>query len=130
MTSPSTPLPSLPSHAVSARAAVLTLVVAGGVAGTAISEGHRPATGPTRTAILAGPDASPDRLAQAIRGAPGNTTEIRPATTLYEAQAAAVALAAEGFDTVIAVGAQARSAVGQAAAAEVGDGTDWRIAAR
>ena len=46
----------------------------------------------------------------------------------FEAQAQATRLAAEGYDTVIGVGAQARAAVSQAAAGEVGAGTHWQPA--
>jgi hypothetical protein len=45
-----------------------------------------------------------------------------------EAQATAAALAGEGYDTVIGVGAQARAAIGQADAGEVGDGTTFTAA--
>jgi hypothetical protein len=125
-----TPLPSRPTASFVARAAALALVLGGSAAATALSQDHRPSTDPTRTAVLAGPDASPTQLSRATRGAPGHTIELRRVGGPYEAQAAAAALAAEGFDTVVAVGADARGAVGQADAGEVGDGTRWRTAAQ
>jgi len=54
---------------------------------------------------------------------------VRRADGTFDAQAQATRLAAEGFDTIVGVGAQARAAVTQAASAEVGDGTRWQTAA-
>jgi hypothetical protein len=125
-----TPLPFRPSPSFAARAAALALVLGGSAAATALSQDHRPGTDPTRTAVLAGPDASPVQLSRVTRGAPGHTVELRRVGGPYEAQAAAAALAGEGFETVVAVGADARGAVGQADAGEVGDGTRWRTDAR
>jgi hypothetical protein len=110
-----------------ARSALLALVLAAG-AGTAMSQ-DRPdqATAP-RVAVLAGADASAADVARAAAGA-GRDAELRRANGTFEAQAQATRLAAEGYDTVIGVGAQARAAVTQADAGEVGAGTHWQPAA-
>jgi hypothetical protein len=113
------PLP-LRSPTLLARSALLAVVLAG-CAGTAASQ-ERTAAPPTpRVAILAGPDARAGDLAQATDGA----ADVRRVGGSLEAQAVATALAGEGYSTVIGVGAQARAAVAQAEAGEVGDGTRW-----
>jgi hypothetical protein len=111
-----------------ARSALLAVVLAGS-AGVAASQDRVDASGPQRTAILAGGDATPAAITAASHGTTRPVTVRRAAGTL-DAQAQATRLAAEGYDTVIGVGAQARAAVAQAAAGEVGDGTDWQTAAR
>ena len=115
-----------PPSATAARALLVAGLLAGG-AGTAVSR-ERPATAPTpaRVAVLAGADASPTAVADAAGGA--TPREVRRVGGLLEAQAQAAALAAEGYDLVIGVGPQARSAIGQAEAAEVGAGTRWSAA--
>jgi hypothetical protein len=111
-----------------ARSALLALVLAG-CAGAAASEGPADASAPQRTAVLAGADAPPAAVTTASRQAAGSVV-VRRADGTLDAQAQATRLAAEGFGTIIGVGAQARAAVTQAASAEVGDGTRWETAAR
>jgi hypothetical protein len=111
-----------------ARSALLALVLAG-CAGTAISQDRASDPGPTRTAILAGTDASASAITVAADATAGPTI-IRRAAGPFDTQAQATRLAAEGYDTIVAVGASARAAVAQADAAEVGtDTTSWRAAA-
>lgn len=81
-----------------------------------------------RVAVLAGTDASSADIATATRGR--TTVELRRTGGAFEAQAEATRLAAEGYDTVIGIGAQARAAVSQADAGEVGAGTRWQPASR
>jgi 6,7-dimethyl-8-ribityllumazine synthase len=76
-------------------------------------------------AVLAGPDARADDVTRATSTTAG-PVEVRRVGGALEAQAAAAALAAEDYDTVIGAGAQARAAVAQAEAGELGDGTRWR----
>jgi hypothetical protein len=116
------------SSSLLARSAVVALVLAG-CAGTAFSDDHTESQSPARVAILAGADASGTDVADAQTHA-GDGAQVRRATSTFEAQAQATRLAAEGYDTVIGVGAQARAAVSQAAAGEVGAGTHWQSAAR
>jgi hypothetical protein len=116
------------SSSMLARSALLALVLAGG-AGAVASSQERDASTSQRTAVLAGADAPPAAVAAASHRATGTAT-IRRADGALDAQAQATRLAAEGYDTVIGVGAQARAAVTQAAAGEVGDGTGWQTAAR
>ncbi|HWI71380.1 MAG TPA: hypothetical protein VNT55_05465 [Baekduia sp.] len=112
-----------------ARSALLALVLAG-CAGTAASQDRASDPGPARTAILAGSDAPAAALTAAATDA-GAAAEIRHASGPFDTQAQATRLAAEGYDTIIAVGASARAAVSQASAAEIGDDTtSWRAAAR
>jgi hypothetical protein len=113
------PLP-LRSPRLLARSALLALVLAG-CAGTAASQDRTTAAAPPRIAVLAGPDARAAELASATDGA----ADVRRVGGALEAQATATALAGEGYSTVIAVGAQARAAVAQAQAGEVGDGVRW-----
>ncbi|HMJ34431.1 MAG TPA: hypothetical protein VK501_10985 [Baekduia sp.] len=113
------PLP-LRSPTLLARSALLAVVLAG-CAGTAASQDRVAAVPASRVAILAGPDARAAELAGATDGA----ADVRTVGGSLEAQAVATALAGEGYTTVIGVGAQARAAVAQAAAGEVGDGTRW-----
>jgi hypothetical protein len=108
------------------------LLITGALAGCAATAAShvRPArTEPQRIAILAAGDASPaavDRLAGRARAGEGaGSVTVRRVGGLPEAQAQSAALAAEGYDVVIGAGAVARAAVGQAASAEVGDGTRW-----
>ena len=112
-----------------ARSALLALVLAGCAGAAASSQEHVDASTPQRTAVLAGADASPAAVTAVSQHAAGSPT-IRHADGTLDAQAQATRLAAEGYDTVIGVGAQARAAVAQAAAGEVGDGIDWQTAAR
>jgi type IV pilus biogenesis protein CpaD/CtpE len=118
--------PSLPRPP--STIAVRAVLVAGllaGCAGTAASRESAVATAtPPRVAVLAGADATATAIADATSGA--TPREVRRVGGLLEAQAQAAALAAEGYDLVIAIGPQARSAVAQAEAAEVGAGTRWR----
>jgi hypothetical protein len=110
-----------------ARSALLAVVLAG-CAGTAMSQDRPAQTATPRVAVLAGEDASAADVATAAAGA-GRDAELRRANGTFEAQAQATRLAAEGYDTVIGVGAQARAAVTQADAGEVGAGTHWQPAA-
>lgn len=111
-----------------ARSALLAVALAG-CAGAAASQERVDASAPRRTAILAGPDAPAATVTAAARHAAGTVT-VRRADGTFDAQAQATRLAAEGYETVIGVGAQGRAAVTQAAAGEVGDGTAWQTAAR
>jgi hypothetical protein len=111
-----------------ARSALVALVLAG-CAGAAASQESAGSATPQRTAVLAGPDASRAALTQATRGAVGPVV-VRHADGTLDAQAQATRLAAEGIETIVGVGAQARAAVTQAAAGEVGDGTRWQTATR
>ena len=107
-----------------ARSALVAIVLAG-CAGTAASQSLPGAAAPPhRVAVLAGPDASPAALARATAGGAGAVRRVGGA---LEAQATAAALPAEGYDAVIAVGAQARAAIAQAQAGEVGGGTRWVV---
>jgi hypothetical protein len=103
-----------------ARSGLLAVALAGG-AGTAASQDRSAAPATPRVAILAGPDARAADLARATDGA----ADVRHVGGALEAQAVAAALAGEGYSTVIGVGAQARAAVAQAEAGEVGDGIRW-----
>ena len=110
-----------------ARSALLALVVAATATASVAAQqdgGDGPAAAP-RVAVLAGTDAGAADIAAATHGA---GVELRRAGGTFEAQAEATRLAAEGYDTVIGVGAQARAAVSQAAAGEVGAGTHWQPA--
>jgi hypothetical protein len=109
-----------------ARSALLAVVLAG-CAGAAASQERVAGSNPQRTAVLAGPDAPSVAVTAASQRSAGTVT-VRRADGTFDAQAQATRLAAEGYDTVIGVGAQARAAVAQAAAGEVGDGTDWQAA--
>jgi hypothetical protein len=111
-----------------ARSALLAVVLAG-CAGAAVSQERVDVATPQRTAILAGGDATPPAITAASHGTSGTVT-VRRADGTFDAQAQATRLAAEGYDTVVGVGAQARAAVTQAAAGEVGNGTSWQTAAR
>ncbi|MET0603984.1 MAG: hypothetical protein ABW167_18515 [Baekduia sp.] len=110
-----------------ARSALVAVVLASG-AGAAASQERVDASSPPRTAVLAGADA-PSAAVTAASQRAGSTVTVHHAAGILDAQAQATRLAAEGYDTVIGVGAQARAAVSQAAAGEVGDDTDWQIAA-
>ncbi len=83
---------------------------------------------PPRTAVLAGADA-PSAAVTAVIAARRRRRHRPPRRGILDAQAQATRLAAEGYEAAIGVGAQARAAVSQAAAGEVGDDTDWQIAA-
>jgi len=119
---------SLRSPSLLARSGLLAVVLAG-CAGTAASQDRAAAPAAPRVAILAGSDAPDAAMVRATRTA-DVTPDVRRVDGSLEAQAAATALAGEGYDTVLAIGAQARAAVAQAAAGEVGDGTRWAVAAR
>jgi hypothetical protein len=111
-----------------ARSALLTLVLAGCATAGAATQSSTSATAASeRVAVLAGPDAAPSAIAAATTRPDAIVS--RTAGPL-ETQAQATRLAAEGYDTVIGVGAQARAAVAQAAAGEVGAGTRWRSSSR
>lgn len=104
-------------------AAVLALSV-----GSALSKGPDPVAGPPRAAVLAGGDASASDLAHATAVAyHEGATQIAVRSTggLQEAQAQAAALAAQGYDVVVPAGAQARAALGQAAASELPAARGW-----
>lgn len=104
-----------------ARSALAALVLAG-CATSAASQTGTTSTPPTRTAILAGSDAAPAAVAAATT--PGTT--VRRTHGALDAQAQATRLAAEGYTTIHAVGAEARAAVSLASAAEVGTAsTTW-----
>jgi hypothetical protein len=111
-----------------ARSALVVLALAG-CAGAAASQERVDVSAPQRTAVLAGADAPPTAVTAASQHVDGTVT-IRRADGTFDAQAQAARLAAEGYDTVVGVGAQARAAVAQAAAGEVGDGTRWQTAPR
>jgi hypothetical protein len=120
-----TSLPLSRSTGPLARGALIALVLAG-CAGTAASQDRATASDPPRTAVLAGADATPAAIGAATARATSTPT-IRRASGSLDAQAQATRLAAEGYDTIVAVGAEARAAVAQAAAGEVGDAdTAWR----
>jgi hypothetical protein len=116
------------SSSMLARSALLALVLAG-CAGAAASQGPVGPAAPQRTAILAGADAPASAVTAASRRTAGSVT-VRHAGGTLDAQAQATRLAAEGYGTVVGVGAQARAAVTQAAAGEVGAGTRWQTATR
>jgi hypothetical protein len=118
-----TPTHLLRSPSLLARSALVAAVLAG-CAGTAVSHDRDAVPGPARTAVLAGPDATATDVAS-ITDAATAPIEVRYVGGTLEAQATAAALAGEGYDTVIGVGAQARAAVGQADASELGDRTRW-----
>jgi hypothetical protein len=103
----------------------LVAVALAGCAGTAASHERGAAPAGLRVAVLAGPDARADDVTRATSTASG-PVEVRRVGGALEAQAVAAALAAEDYDTVIGAGAQARAAVAQAEAGELGDGTRWR----
>jgi hypothetical protein len=113
----------LRSPSLLARSALVTVLLAG-CAGTAASHDRPTAPPPARVAVLAGPDATFSDISGITDAATGPVAVRRVGGSL-EAQAIAAALAAEGYDTVIGVGAQARAAVGEAEAGEVGEGTRW-----
>jgi hypothetical protein len=109
-----------------ARSAVAALLLAGG-ATAAVAATQDQATGSRqapKVAVLAGSDTSTSQIG-AI--APLHAAVVRAGGT-FEAQAQAARLAAQGYDTVIAIGAQARAAIAQAQAGEVGARTHWQIA--
>jgi hypothetical protein len=117
-----TSLPLPRSTGLLARGAVVAALLAG-CAGTAVSQDRADAPTPPRTAVLAGADAP----STAIATAAGPTATIRRTSGPLDAQAQATRLAAEGYDTIVAVGAEARAAVAQAAGGEVGaPDTVWR----
>jgi hypothetical protein len=122
MTSPHLPRPT----GLVARGALIALILAG-CAGTAESRDRAAAPAPARTAILADAGTSPTAIAAATT-APAPA--IRRASGPLDAQALAVRLAAEGYDTIVAIGPDARAAISQAAAAEVGPDIAWRTAPR
>jgi hypothetical protein len=102
------------------------LLLGGGLAtfaGTAISGEPVHSRVPSRAAVIAGADASLPAVRRVVAGLPGRPVTVRRVGGVLEAQAQTAALAGEGYDVVIGVGAQARAAVAQAVAAEVGDGT-------
>lgn len=120
-----TSLPLPRSTGLWARGALVALVLAG-CAGTAASQDRATAPTSSRTAVLAGADAAPAAI-DAAAERPGAAVTIRRASGSLDAQAQATRLAAEGYDTIVAVGPEARAAVTQAAGAEVGDAdTTWQ----
>jgi hypothetical protein len=106
-----------------ARSALAALLLAG-CAGTAASQESTRTASASRIAILASPDAPATAVARA-RDTAGATVTLRRVGGALDAQATALALAGEGFDTVIGVGADARAAIAQAEVGQVGDGTRW-----
>jgi hypothetical protein len=106
-----------------ARSALLAMVLAG-CAGTAASQERAVLPTTPRVAVLAGPDARASDVTHAA-GSTAGPVEVRRVGGALEAQAVAAALAGEGYDTVVAAGAQARAAVAQAEAGEVGVGMRW-----
>jgi hypothetical protein len=113
--------------ALAGLAATIAAVLAVGV-GTALSKDADPAPAPPRTAVLAGSDASATDIADATSAAyRDGATQIVVRTTggLQEAEAQAAVLAAQGYDHVLPAGAQARTAVGQAAASELPGAGAW-----
>jgi hypothetical protein len=122
-----TPLHIHRSSSLLARSALVAIALAG-CAATASSHDRVAAAAPQRTAVLAGPDAAPAAVATATAGAASTVVVVHRVGGTLDAQAQATRLAAEGYDTVIGVGAQARAAVAQADAGEVGDGTRWQLA--
>jgi hypothetical protein len=106
-----------------ARSALLAVVLAGS-AGTAASQDRTSAAPTARVAVLAGPDAAGADVARAFSDRAGRV-EVRRVGGPLEAVAAAAALAGEGYSTVVGIGAQARAAVAQAEAGEVGADTRW-----
>lgn len=109
-----------------ARSAVAALLLAGGATAAVAATQDQAAstTQAPKVAVLAGSDTATSQIG-AI--APLHATVVRAGGT-FEAQAQAARLAAQGYDTVIAVGAQARAATAQAQAGEVGTGTHWQAA--
>jgi hypothetical protein len=108
--------------------ALLALIAAAGTAGTALSDESSTPSHTNRAAILASGDATAAQLSQATARARRDGARIvvvRHAGGQWEAQAQAAALGAQHFDQVVGVGADARTAVGQAAASELGGGTRW-----
>jgi hypothetical protein len=106
---------------------VLAVLVAA-AGGTAASKEPDTARRPPSVAIVAGADATPAALAAASARAhrEGAThVVVRRAGGLLDAEGEATALAAEGYDVVVAAGGQGRTAVGQAAASELAGGTRW-----
>jgi hypothetical protein len=109
-----------------ARSAVAALLLAGGATAAVAATQDQPtgAQPAPKVAVLAGSDASASLVG---RIAPMHATVVTTGGGL-ETQAQATRLAAEGYDTVIAVGAQARAAIAQAQAGEVGAHTRWTSA--
>jgi hypothetical protein len=108
--------------------ALLALLLAAGCAGTALSDESSTPSHANRAAILVSSDARPGQVSAAAEHARADgaqTVVVRPAGGPWEAQAQAAVLGSQGYDEVIAVGADARTAVGQAAASELGSGTRW-----
>jgi hypothetical protein len=103
-----------------ARGALVAVVLAG-CAGTAVSRDRATDPTPTRTAVLADVDAPATAIGAATgRAGDAAAVTVRRASGSLDAQAQAIRLAAEGYDTIVAVGAEARAAVAQAAGGEVG----------
>lgn len=120
-----TPLPFPRPQGLLGRGALVALVLAG-CAGTAASQDRASATAPARTAVLAGSDAAPSAISAAV-GPFDSDVAVRHTSGTLDAQAQALRLAAEGYDDIVAVGAEARAAVAQAAGGEAGDAhTVWR----
>jgi hypothetical protein len=90
-------------------------VVALGTATAYADAGPSTPAAPARVAVLAGADASPLAFDRAAERATTRAA-VRHVGGLPEARAEAAALAAEGYDTVITVGAQARAAGAETAA--------------
>jgi hypothetical protein len=109
-----------------ARSAVAAMLLAGGATAAVAATQDQAATiaQTPKVAVLAGSDTAASEIG-AI--APLHATVVTTGGGL-EAQAQATRLAAEGYDTVIAVGPQARAAIAQAQAGEVGAHTTWKNA--
>jgi hypothetical protein len=106
----------------------LLVALAAGWAGAALSDESSTPSHPDRVAVLVSADAPAAALAAATAHASRDgaaVVEVRRAGGPWEAQAAAAALGAQGLDEVIAVGADARTAAGQAASSALGSATRW-----
>jgi hypothetical protein len=113
-------------------AAGVVAAASAGLATGALAAGDAapPTTKAPRIAVLATVGTPAPDLARAISAVQSDTGGVAPATVvrtggLLDAQAQAVALAAEGYDVVAGVGDAGRAAIGQAESADLGDGTRW-----
>jgi hypothetical protein len=110
------------------RGVALLAVIVAGSAATAFSDESSTPSPPARAAVLASADATPAQIARATaqaRRAGAEVVVVRRAGGQWEAQAQAATLGAQHFDAVVGVGADARTAVGQAASSELSGGTRW-----
>jgi hypothetical protein len=108
--------------------ALLALIAAAGTAGTALSDESSTPSHVNRAAILASADATAAQVSEATAQARrdgAQTVVVRHVGGPWEAQAQAAALGSAHLDRVVGVGADARTAVGQAAASELSGETRW-----